>query len=644
MQYDTYWTVYSKKADFFGIAERFQIDPVIARVIRNRDIVGDEAIASYLNGDLSCAHEPSLMKDMEKGCQIMLAKLGENKRVRIISDYDVDGVSSNYILYLGLKNVWGRLHGKEPDTCDRIDYDIPHRIYDGYGMNVRMVDEAYADHVDTIITCDNGIAAFEPVSHAKALGMTVIITDHHDIPYDIGEDGSRAYRIPEADAVIDHKQPDCGYPFKELCGAGVACKFIQMLYRMCGIPEEQIEEFLEILGIATVCDVMKLTGENRIFVKAALERLKNSRIPGIRALVRNCGRDGKKLSSFDLGFIIGPCINAAGRLGSADTSLEFLLETDTVKAEERAVELLNINNQRKDMTVKGRNLVVFMLENEEKLESLKNIRETWNIPEPEPGIDRELWNKLVLSIEAHGMASLRDKVLLIYIPGIHESLVGIIAGRIKEKYYRPVMVFTDSEEKNIIKGSGRSIDGYNMYDELNRCRDYFTRFGGHEMAAGFSMERTRLKELRVKLNEQCTLDEKLMTPKLRIDVPMPLDYVTISLTRQLDLLEPFGKGNEKPVFAQSGVAVRRIQVMGKNRNVLRISFTMNNGEVMEGIYFEPDEFISQIKLWFGDNEYDRIQKGMPNQVRIDVAYYPDVNEYGGRTQLQIKLLAYKKHE
>ena len=616
IKYDMEWTVYGKRADFFGIGERFHIDPVTVRVIRNRDVITDEDIDTYLNGSLDRLHDPGLMKNMEKGCNLMLEEIRNKKRIRIISDYDVDGVSSNYILYKGLQRVWEYENGIS--AGDKIDYDIPHRIYDGYGINIRMVDAAAADQISTIITCDNGIAAFDAVRKAKEYGMRVIVTDHHDIPYDTDEKNIRIYKVPEADAVIDHKQPGCEYPCKELCGAGVAYKFIQLLYRMCGIPETECEAFIEILGIATVCDVMNLVDENRIIVREALRRLSDSSNYGLKALITNSGRDGKKLSAFDLGFIIGPCINAAGRLGDAKTSLEFLLETDSYKANERAIELLNINNARKDMTEQGTKTAIELLEKSDRL--------------------------LMGAFPETGVAALSDKVLVMYIPKLHESLVGIIAGRIKERYYRPVLLFTDGEKEGIIKGSGRSIEGYNMYDEINKCSDYFTKFGGHEMAAGFSMEKRNLARLREKMNTNCTLDEKLLTPKLRIDVPMPLDYVSISLTEELELLEPFGKGNEKPVFAQSGVYVKSARIMGKRQNVLRVTFLMENGGTIEGISFAPEVFISNIKQWFGANECDKILKGMPGHVVLDIAYYPDINEFAGRRTLQIRLLEYRKHE
>ena len=739
-KYDTKWTVYGKRADFFANAKRFNIDPVTARVIRNRDIIGDEAIEMYLNEDMSMAHEPSLMKDMTKGCRIMLDKMREGKKIRIISDYDVDGVTSNYILYKGLLKVYkkvsreiqedrrnqenskscedrrnqensescedwrnqensesceDRRNQENSESCeDRrsqensedleshqdhenrknrivpyIDYDIPHRITDGYGINVRMVDKAYAEGIDTIITCDNGIAAFPAVERAKELGMTIIVTDHHDVPYDIVPDTdvepgntansgntanpddttksynttnsggtTRKYKIVPADAVIDHKQPDCQYPCKELCGAGVAFKFIQLLFRMSGIPEKEVMEYIEYLGIATVCDVMNLVDENRVFVKLALKRLRHSSNKGLAALIRNSGI-ADRISSFHLGFIIGPCINAAGRLDGARTSLEFLLEEDSFVAETRAVELININNERKDMTVKGTEIAMKLIDQGDtsiyagtRFDVWTQNADTQNIfPETEG-------NRYNIEVP-----SLEDDVFVIYIPGLHESLVGIVAGRIKEKYYRPVLLFTDSEEPGIMKGSGRSIEGYNMYDEINKESDLFVKFGGHEMAAGFSIKAENFNSLKRNLNRNSTMGEEVLTPKLRIDVPMPFSYITQKLVNELSVLEPFGKGNEKPVFAQSGVRVKKAVIMGRNKNVLRFSLAMDNGGTIEAVDFTPDVIISNIKEWFGQSECDKMFKGLSNNVVLDIAYYPNINEFAGRASIQIMPLAYRKH-
>ena len=709
-KYDTKWTVYGKRADFFANAKRFNIDPVTARVIRNRDIIGDEAIEMYLNEDMSMAHEPSLMKDMTKGCRIMLDKMREGKKIRIISDYDVDGVTSNYILYKGLLKVYkkvsreiqeDRRNQENSESCedrrsqensesceDRrnqensegleshqdhenrknrivpyIDYDIPHRITDGYGINVRMVDKAYAEGIDTIITCDNGIAAFPAVERAKELGMTIIVTDHHDVPYDIVPDTdvepgntansddttksynttnsggtTRKYKIVPADAVIDHKQPDCQYPCKELCGAGVAFKFIQLLFRMSGIPEKEVMEYIEYLGIATVCDVMNLVDENRVFVKLALKRLRHSSNKGLAALIRNSGI-ADRISSFHLGFIIGPCINAAGRLDDARTSLEFLLEEDSFVAETRAVELININNERKDMTVKGTEIAMKLIDQGDTSIYAGTRFDVWTQNDDTQNIFPETeGNRYNIEVP-----SLEDDVFVIYIPGLHESLVGIVAGRIKEKYYRPVLLFTDSEEPGIMKGSGRSIEGYNMYDEINKESDLFVKFGGHEMAAGFSIKAENFNSLKRNLNRNSTMGEEVLTPKLRIDVPMPFSYITQKLVNELSVLEPFGKGNEKPVFAQSGVRVKKAVIMGRNKNVLRFSLAMDNGGTIEAVDFTPDVIISNIKEWFGQSECDKMFKGLSNNVVLDIAYYPNINEFAGRASIQIMPLAYRKH-
>lgn len=611
------WSIMSKRADFNAIGEKYGIDPVVARVITNRDVYGDEAINMYLNGGFELLHDPALMKDLPEGCEIILDKLKNNKKIRIISDYDVDGVTSNYILLLGMKKVWAALHGSEPDCCEIVDYDIPHRVHDGYGIKKRLIDVARADGVDTIITCDNGIAAYQQVEYAKSLGMTVIVTDHHQVPSTENEDGTKEYILPPADAVVDNQRVDCQYPFKGLCGAGVACKFIQYLYRKSGIDEHDITDFFEILGLATDCDIMDLVDENRIFVKYALGSLKNSKNPGLNALMRLSGRNEKRISTYDLGFLIGPCINAAGRLGDAKTSLEFLLETDENEAEIKAAELIQINNERKSMTENGVKLITRQLEN---ATIGKRFGET---------------------------ATLADKVLVVYIQEVHESLVGIIASKIKEAYNRPVLVFTDSEKQGILKGSGRSIESYNMFEELSRAKTYFTEFGGHAMAAGFSIEAQKLDELRYVLNANTDLTDEDITPKVRIDAAMPLSYLfghDLRLTEQLYLLEPYGKGNRRALFGQAGVPVRKAVIYGKNGNVLKLSLAAGECQYMEAIYFNPEEFVNNIKQWFGEDECDKMLNGRPNNVLIDIIYYPEINEFRGRRSVQIKLDRYDKGE
>ena len=606
------WRVAGKRADFNAIGERVGVSPVVARVITNRGVTGEKAIAMYLDGDWDSMHYPALMKDMVEAGEIIKEKLSDNRRIRIISDYDVDGVTSNYILLLGLRRTWAALHGSCADDCTVVDYDIPHRVHDGYGINKRLIDAAIADGVDTIITCDNGIAAIEQVRYAKERGLTVIVTDHHQIPFEESDGGERVYMLPRADAVIDNQRQDCEYPFKGLCGAGVAFKLIQYMYRICGIAESEVNEFMEILGLATNCDMMDLVDENRIYVKYALESLKDSRNPGLNALMRLSGRNEKKISTYDLGFLIGPCINAAGRLGDAKQSLEFLLERDPNVAEARARELLAVNNERKSMTEAGARHITDMLET------------------------------ATVNGEFGQAATLADKVLVVYIPAVHESVVGIIASRLKEAYTRPAMVFTDAETPGILKGSGRSIDSYNMFEELNRFREMFTAFGGHAMAAGFSIEKERLDELRRKLNEAAVLTDEDITPKLMIDVAMPLAYNSIELTEQIERLEPYGKGNRKPLFAQAAVPVRRAQILGRNKNLLKLQLDTGYGRCVDAIDFDPDTFVNNIKQWFGEDECVKMLNGQPNAVVIDVAYYPTINEYMGRRSLQMKMEAYNK--
>ena len=606
------WRVAGKRANFNAIGERLGVSPVVARVITNRGVTGEKAIAMYLDGGWDSMHDPALMKDMVEAGEIIKEKLSDNRRIRIISDYDVDGVTSNYILLLGLRRTWAALHGSCADDCTVVDYDIPHRVHDGYGINKRLIDAAIADGVDTIITCDNGIAAIEQVRYAKERGLTVIVTDHHQIPFEESDGGERVYMLPQADAVIDNQRQDCEYPFKGLCGAGVAFKLIQYMYRICGIAESEVNEFMEILGLATNCDMMDLVDENRLYVKYALESLKDSRNPGLNALMRLSGRNEKKISTYDLGFLIGPCINAAGRLGDAKQSLEFLLERDPNVAEARARELLAVNNERKSMTEAGARNITDMLET------------------------------ATVNGEFGQAATLADKVLVVYIPAVHESVVGIIASRLKEAYTRPVMVFTDAETPGILKGSGRSIDSYNMFEELNRFREMFTAFGGHAMAAGFSIEKERLDELRRKLNETAVLTDEDITPKLMIDVAMPLAYNSIELTEQIERLEPYGKGNRKPLFAQAAVPVRRAQILGRNKNLLKLQLDTRYGRCVDAIDFDPDTFVNNIKQWFGEDECVKMLNGQPNAVVIDVAYYPTINEYMGRRSLQMKMEAYNK--
>ncbi len=583
------WIVYNKKADFYELAERFSVDPVIARVIRNRDVVTEEEFDRYLNVKQDL-YDPRLMKDMEKGAAIIKDAIHGKQKIRIISDYDVDGVMSNFILYQGLTKC-----GAE------VDYRVPDRVTDGYGMNETMVREAYDAGIRTLITCDNGIAALLPIAYAKNLGMTVVVTDHHDVPFEYDEEGHKEYIASVADAVIDPKQQDCKYPFKQLCGAGVAYKFMQVLFSLCGMEEEEAEAFIEYVAMATICDIMELKDENRVLVKRGLEELNRTGNLGLRALMKVNDLGDKKVQSYHVGFILGPCINSTGRLENARMAMELLSEQNYDTALIMAQDLKSLNDTRKSMTEKA------------VAEAIEQIETTTLID---------------------------DCVLVVYLPNTHESLAGIIAGRVRERYYRPTLIVTDSEEGGL-KGSGRSIEGYNMFEALSECKDLLTRFGGHPMAAGFSLQAKDLEYFRHKLNVLCELTDEELTPKLYIDVPMPIDYISFELIEQLELLEPFGKGNEKPVFAQKNLNVRSARVLGQKGNLLKLELESENGARMEGIYFQVEEFMENIKLWFGEAEWNQMMKGWLNNVRLDVAYYPSMNEYNGMRALQIVLKKYQ---
>lgn len=583
------WMIYSKRADFQALSERFHIDPVIARIIRNRDYETDEEYDQYLNARRDL-YDPRLMKDMEKGAQIMKDAIDRKDKIRIISDYDVDGVMSNYILYQGLTKC-----GAD------VDYRVPDRIADGYGMNEMMVREAYDSGIRTIITCDNGIAALLPIAYAKNLGMTVIVTDHHDVPFEYDEDGHKEYILSSADAVIDPKQVECRYPCKQLCGAGVAYKFMQVLYPLCGINVEETEKFIEFVAIATICDVMELRGENRALVRWGLEELSRTGNLGLRALIRVCDLGDKKIQSYHVGFILGPCINSTGRLENAKIAMELLVENNYDKALERAAELKQLNDTRKTMTEQGVEAAITVIEESDLMD---------------------------------------DPILVVYLEHTHESLAGIIAGRIRERYYRPTLIITDSEDGEL-KGSGRSIESYNMFEALTECKDLLSKFGGHPMAAGFTLQARNLDYLRHKLNLLCELTEDDLTHKLHIDMEMPIDYIRFDLIEQLNLLEPFGKGNEKPAFAQKRLSVRSARVMGKNGNLLKLQMESDTGARIEGIYFRVEEFMDNIKVWFGETEWDQMMKGWINHVTLDVIYYPSINEYNGMRALQIVIKSYQ---
>lgn len=588
------WFIAAKRADFQRIADTFGITPVTARLIRNRDIVGEEAIREYLYGTTADLHDPHLMKDMDRAADIICEKIAQSKRIRIVGDYDIDGVCATYILFKGLKQL---------GAC--CDFYIPDRMKDGYGINAAIIERAREDGIDTIVTCDNGISAIGEIASAREAGMTVIVTDHHDIPYEEGPDGERCYKKSAANAVVNPKQADCAYPFKLLCGAAVAYRLVQVLYEKSGMPDafrEAEKEFLPFAAIATVGDIMDLKGENRILVKQGLKALADTENPGLRALMDVCGVNPGQITAYQIGFVIGPCINASGRLDTARRSLKLLLCEDDVSARRLAMDLKELNDERKDMTAKGTE------------EAIRLIGE---------------------------MELLKDSVLVVPLYGCHESLAGIIAGRIREKYNRPVFVLTRGEAG--IKGSGRSIEGYSMYEELTKCSRYLEKFGGHPMAAGLSMRESQVEAFRKSLNAGSSLTEEDFIPKVTIDVAMPLEYISERQIRELSLLEPFGKGNEKPMFAQKDLRVLHARILGKNRNVLKLLVESPAGGVqMEALYFgDIPCFDAYIRERFGADETEKMYLGRKNAVTLSVVYYPDVNEYRGVKTMQIVIKNYQ---
>lgn len=566
------WMVYNKKADFQKIGSEFGIDPVIARLIRNRDIQDMKEIRSYLYGTLAEIPSPWKMKDMERAVQILQKKITQKKKIRIIGDYDIDGVTATCILLKGLK----RLNAN-------VDTYIPDRVKDGYGMHEQLIDKALEDGIDTILTCDNGIAAAAEIEYAKKEGLTVIVTDHHDIPFRDTEDG-RIWIIPKADAVVNPKQNDCLYPNKNICGAVVAWKLIWALYERLGIDSDEIWDFLELAAIATVGDVMDLLGENRIIVKEGLKKLSSTSFEGLKALICVNNLEGAEITAYHVGFVIGPCINASGRLDTAARSLELLLADNMEDAMKLADDLYDLNQSRKAMTEQGK-------------------------------------EQAIQSIEENNLG--KDRVLVVYLPDCHESLAGIIAGRIREAYNKPVFVLTKGADG--VKGSGRSIEAYSMYEELVKCSDLLMQFGGHPMAAGLSMEEKNVELFRRRLNDNCTLTEQDLIPKIMIDVPMPISYLSKKLTEQLKVLEPFGKGNSKPLFAQKNLRAVGIRVFGRNRNVAKMLLIDENGIKMDAVYFgEAQEFVDFVQA------HDT----------ISVTYYPEINVFQGRENLQVVIKNY----
>ena len=583
------WVLLRKGADFEAIGKKYQISPRLACLIRNRDVIGEEAVDRYLNGTISDLYDGMLMKDMDKAIDILKEKILEDKKIRVIGDYDIDGVNATYILLEGLERL-----GAD------VDSDIPDRISDGYGLNRHLVERAYEAGVDTLITCDNGIAAADEIAYGKEMGMTVIVTDHHEVPFD-EYDGEKRYRIPPADAVMDPKQPDCLYPFKGLCGAAVAYKMMEALWESMGKDSADLDDLIENVAIATIGDVMDLEDENRILVKEGLQMLRRTKNPGLKALIECTGIDKNSLNSYHIGFVLGPCINASGRLDTAKRALELLRAGTQKEADILAGDLKALNDSRKDMT-------------EEAVKQAEEQVETTTIS--------------------------KDKVLVVYLPDCHESLAGIVAGRIRENYYKPVFVLTDAEEG--VKGSGRSIDGYHMYEELNKCKELLTKFGGHRLAAGLSLPKENVGKFREMLNKNCTLTEEEMKEKVTIDMEMPFGCVTEGLVKELELLEPFGKGNTKPVFAARDVTLLGARILGKDRNVLKLQVQDVNGCRIEAMLFHhADDFLGKLEEQYGKTEVEALLKGRGRQIRISMTYYPDINEYMGKKTPQIVVTHYR---
>ncbi len=581
------WFIKSKQGDFSKIAERYGISDILVKLIVNRSIHSEAALAEYLHPDLAKLHNPSTMKDMKQAVAIIQDKIEKKQPIRIVGDYDVDGVMATYILYTGLSRI-GAV----------VDYDIPERIKDGYGINVSIIEKAHEEGIDTILTCDNGIAAINQIAAAKDLGMTVIVTDHHDIGY-IEEGEQRIYQLPKADAVINPKQEDCDYPYKGICGAVVAYKLVEALFQACSITDSTLDSLLEFAAIATVCDVMDLMDENRVIVKYGLERIQRTRNLGLRALLEETGISEKPLNVYHLGFVIGPCINASGRLESAKMSLKLFLANNEQEAKTFAKQLKNLNDERKEMTQKGL---------EEAIELI------------EQG-DYE-----------------QDKVLVIYLPDCHESLAGIIAGRIKERYHKPAIVLTEAHDG--VKGSARSIEAYNMFEELNACKDLLTKFGGHPMAAGLSLSKDNITPLRTALNANTVMTEEDLTEKVSIDMVLPFERISYGLIQEIEYLEPYGKGNARPLFAEKNIRVIKASIIGKNKNVLRMtvaSASQPNLRFTAMLFQRLDQFENVIITKYGQSELDALYAGYSSGVCMDMTFYPDINEYNGIKSIQLMI-------
>lgn len=577
------WLLRNKKVDLKAMSEKYKISQLLCKLMVNRDIIDENIINSYINPVYKYLHSPKTMKDVVIAVDIIKRKIQENKKIRIIGDYDVDGIISVFILYTALKKCGAN-----------VDYEIPDRIKDGYGINENIVKVAYDEGVDTIITCDNGISAIDQIQYAKDLGLTVIVTDHHDVPF-IEEDGVRTFLSSQADAIINPKQIECEYKFKSICGAGVAFKLMEALYEEIGMDKEECYKLIEFVAIATVCDVVDLIDENRIFVKNGLEMLNNSKNIGINALKKACGLEDKEITAYHLGFVIGPCLNASGRLDSAKKGLELLLMEDDEEAKNLAQEIVDLNDARKNMTKEG--------------------------------VDRAI--NIIDSTDINN-----DKILVVYIPDIHESLAGIVAGRVKEKYNKPTIILTKSEEG--VKGSARSIEEYNMFEGLLACKELLDKFGGHPMAAGLSLQEDKVDELRKALNNKCELTDEDLTRKIMIDSSLPLEYLNLHLIEELNVLEPFGKGNAKPVFGVRDAKITKAMLLGKDKNVLKLKLLTNNNITIDAMIFNDlENFESKIIEKYGNEGLDNLYNKSNNNIPMDFTFYPSINEWNGNKSIQI---------
>ena len=577
------WLLRNRKVDLKAMSEKYKISQLLCKLMVNRDIIDENIINSYINPVYKYLHSPKTMKDVVIAVDIIKRKIQENKKIRIIGDYDVDGIISVFILYTALKKCGAN-----------VDYEIPDRIKDGYGINENIVKVAYDEGVDTIITCDNGISAIDQIQYAKDLGLTVIVTDHHDVPF-IEEDGVRTFLSSQADAIINPKQIECEYKFKSICGAGVAFKLMEALYEEIGMDKEECYKLIEFIAIATVCDVVDLIDENRIFVKNGLEMLNNSKNIGINALKKACGLEDKEITAYHLGFVIGPCLNASGRLDSAKKGLELLLMEDDEEAKNLAQEIVDLNDARKNMTKEG--------------------------------VDRAINIIDITDIN-------NDNILVVYIPDIHESLAGIVAGRVKEKYNKPTIILIKSEEG--VKGSARSIEEYNEFEGLLACKELLDKFGGHPMAAGLSLQEDKVDELRIALNNKCELTDEDLTRKIMIDSSLPLEYLNLHLIEELNVLEPFGKGNSKPVFGVRDAKITKAILLGKDKNVLKLKLLTNNNITIDAMIFNDlENFESKIIEKYGNEELDNLYNKSNNNIPMDFTFYPSINEWNGNKSIQI---------